>query len=215
MNVLVGGKGGTERVIMCVIYLKDESRIVIEYLNLDFWASLIFARLYNETWHGLEIGLFKLLPHPRLVAETKTSPQRCKCPRVMGVKLLSWVPLQFWAWIWKSDWTDCETNKINRNRIVSCVVGYRNVIWENTHSGGPTRRKGDLEGGWSDSWEWHLASVRGDMARQQHLGQTQGERLDPEEVTIGNKTMQQEVSLSIDMVTIMVLSIACKTFFEL
>ena len=40
------------------------------------------------------------------------------------------------------------------------------------------------------------------MARQQHLGQTQGERLDPEEVTIGNKTMQQEVSLSIDMVNI-------------
>ena len=36
MNVHVGGKGGTERVIMCVIYLKDESRIVIKYLNLDF-----------------------------------------------------------------------------------------------------------------------------------------------------------------------------------
>ena len=42
------------------------------------------------------------------------------------------------------------------------------------------------------------------MARQQHLGQTQGERLDPEEVTIGNKTMQQEVSLSIDMVNILI-----------
>ena len=38
------------------------------------------------------------------------------------------------------------------------------------------------------------------MAREQHLGQ--GERLDTEEVNIGNKTMQQEVSLSIDMVTI-------------
>ena len=40
------------------------------------------------------------------------------------------------------------------------------------------------------------------MARQQHLGQAQGERLDPEEVNIGNKTMQQEVSLNIDMVNI-------------
>ena len=49
------------------------------------------------------------------------------------------------------------------------------------------------------------------MARQQHLGQ--GERLDTEEVNIGNKTMQQEVSLSIDMVTITNLSIDCKTFF--
>ena len=51
------------------------------------------------------------------------------------------------------------------------------------------------------------------MANEQHLGQ--GERLDTEEVSnIGNKTMQQEVSLSIDMVTIMVLSIACKTFLS-
>ena len=38
------------------------------------------------------------------------------------------------------------------------------------------------------------------MARQQHLGQGPGERLDTEEINIGNKTMQQEVSLSIDMV---------------
>ena len=57
------------------------------------------------------------------------------------------------------------------------------------------------------------------MAREQHLGQ--GERLDTEEVNIGNKTMQQEVSLSIDMVTIngVVIcqssQIVCKTFFEL
>ena len=50
------------------------------------------------------------------------------------------------------------------------------------------------------------------MAREQHLGQ--GERLDTEEVNIGNKTMQQEVSLSIDMVTIMVLSIDCKHFLS-
>ena len=38
------------------------------------------------------------------------------------------------------------------------------------------------------------------MARQQHLGQGPGERLDTGEINIGNKTMQQEVSLSIDMV---------------
>ena len=38
------------------------------------------------------------------------------------------------------------------------------------------------------------------MARQQHLGQSPGEGLDTGEINIGNKTMQQEVSLSIDMV---------------
>ena len=47
------------------------------------------------------------------------------------------------------------------------------------------------------------------MARQQHLGPGQEERLEPEEVNISNNTNQQAVSLSIDMVTIT--SFAIKT----
>ena len=105
---------------------RDENSIVIECPYSELWASSILILPYKETRHGLEIGLFKLLPHPRLVAETKTSAQRCKCPRVRGLNYCPGFRFNFEQKV--EHFTGLAVSDV----IVLFHCDWLWVIWENT-----------------------------------------------------------------------------------